>query len=38
MLIGDLERALDEKGRYKTHKPESVTMTVKELGIKGSIR
>jgi tetratricopeptide (TPR) repeat protein len=29
---------LDEKGRYKTHEPEPVTITVKELGIKGWLK
>jgi uncharacterized repeat protein (TIGR01451 family) len=29
---------LDENGKYKTHEPESVTVTVKELGIKGWIK
>ena len=29
---------LDENGKYKTHEPEPVTITVKELGIKGWIK
>jgi len=29
---------LDEKGKYKTHEPEPVTITVKELGIKGWLK
>jgi hypothetical protein len=29
---------LDENGKYKTHEPEPVTVTVKELGIKGWIK
>ncbi len=29
---------LDENGKYKSHEPESVTITVKELGIKGWIK
>jgi hypothetical protein len=29
---------LDENGNYKTHKPETVTITVKELGIKGWLK
>jgi len=29
---------LDEKGRYKTHEPEPVTITVRELGIKGWLK
>lgn len=29
---------LDETGKYKSHEPESVTITVKELGISGWIR
>ena len=29
---------IDEKGKYKSHEPEPVTITVKELGIKGWIK
>jgi hypothetical protein len=29
---------LDENGKYKSHEPESVTITVKELGIKGWLK
>jgi len=29
---------LDENGKYKSHKPEPITITVKELGIKGWIK
>jgi hypothetical protein len=29
---------LDENGKYKTHEPEPVTITVKELGIKGWLK
>jgi hypothetical protein len=29
---------LDEKGKYKTHEPEPVIITVKELGIKGWLK
>jgi len=29
---------LDENGKYKTHEPEPITITVKELGIKGWIK
>jgi len=29
---------LDENGRYKSHEPEPVTITVKELGIKGWLK
>jgi hypothetical protein len=29
---------LDENGKYKTHEPELVTITVKELGIKGWLK
>jgi tetratricopeptide (TPR) repeat protein len=29
---------LDEKGKYKSHEPEPVTITVKELGIKGWLK
>jgi hypothetical protein len=29
---------LDENGKYKSHEPEPVTITVKELGIKGWIK
>jgi len=29
---------LDETGKYKSHEPEPVTITVKELGIKGWIK
>jgi tetratricopeptide (TPR) repeat protein len=29
---------LDENGKYKSHKPEPVTITVKELGIKGWLK
>jgi len=29
---------LDENGKYKTHEPESTTITVKELGIKGWLK
>ena len=29
---------LDENGKYKSHEPEPVTITVKELGIKSWIR
>jgi hypothetical protein len=29
---------LDESGKYKTHGPEPVTITVKELGIKGWLK
>jgi tetratricopeptide (TPR) repeat protein len=29
---------LDENGKYKSHEPESVTVTVKELGIKGWLK
>jgi len=29
---------LDENGRYKSHDPEPITITVKELGIKGWIK
>ena len=29
---------LDENGKYKTHEPEPLTVTVKELGIKGWIK
>ncbi len=29
---------LDENGKYKSHEPESVTITVKELGLKGWIK
>ena len=29
---------LDENGTYKSHQPEPVSITVKELGIKGWIR
>ncbi len=31
-------RYLDENGKYKSHEPEPVTVTVKELGIKGWIK
>jgi len=31
-------RYLDENGKYKSHEPEPVTITVKELGIKGWIK
>jgi len=29
---------IDETGKYKSHEPEPVTITVKELGIKGWIK
>jgi len=29
---------LDEKGKYKSHEPEPITITVKELGIKGWLK
>jgi hypothetical protein len=29
---------LDENGEYKAHEPEPVTITVKELGIKGWVK
>jgi len=29
---------LDENGKYKSHEPEAITITVKELGIKGWIK
>jgi hypothetical protein len=29
---------LDEKGKYKSHEPEPVTIVVKELGIKGWLK
>jgi len=29
---------LDENGKYKSHEPEPVTITVKELGIKGWLK
>ena len=29
---------LDENGKHKTHEPEPVTITVKELGIKGWLK
>jgi hypothetical protein len=29
---------LDENGRYKSHEPEPVTITVKELGVKGWLK
>ncbi len=29
---------IDEKGKYKSHEPEPVTITVKELGIKGWLK
>ena len=29
---------LDETGKYRSHEPEPVTITVKELGIKGWIK
>lgn len=29
---------LDENGKYKTHEPEPVTITVRELGIKGWLK
>ncbi len=29
---------LDEGGRYKSHEPEPIAITVKELGISGWIR
>ena len=31
-------RALDETGNYKSHEPEPVTITVKELGISGWLK
>jgi len=31
-------RYLDENGKYKSHEPEPLTITVKELGIKGWIK
>lgn len=29
---------IDETGKYKSHEPEPVTITVKEIGIKGWIK
>jgi hypothetical protein len=29
---------LDENGKYKSHEPEPVSITVKELGIKGWLK
>jgi len=29
---------LDENGKYKSHEPQPVTVTVKELGIKGWLK
>ena len=29
---------LDENGKYKAHEPEPVTITVKELGVKGWLK
>jgi hypothetical protein len=29
---------LDERGKYKSHEPEPVTIVVKELGIKGWLK
>jgi hypothetical protein len=29
---------LDENGKYKSHMPEPITITVKELGIKGWLK
>jgi len=37
-LIKPMVLYLDENGKYKTHEPEPVTITVKELGIKGWIK